>query len=145
MINSGRVSLLHPECGSHSNHWHVQNTNLFSRAGQEPISTQDFTAQGEIFEFWVPGCFLAVSIWRASARGICCCCSELLSAPCPPAVFLVRSCQGRAQNTPLISEWLCDYTHSSFIFFFLMLQNSFMLLRHCDKLQQVEGRVAFRD
>lgn len=49
-INSGRVSLVHPELGSQSSHRHVQNTNPFW-AGQEPNSTQDFTTQGEISGF----------------------------------------------------------------------------------------------
>lgn len=40
---------------------------------------------------------------------------ELVPALCPPAAFFVRSSQGRAQKTPLISVWL--HSHLSYICF----------------------------
>lgn len=97
--NWGRLRLLHPEFGSHSNHRHAQNTNLclHVQAGRH---------------FWFSSSQMLLGCLHLACQccDICWCCSELVSALGPPAVFLVRNSQSRAQKTPLISVWLHQKT-----------------------------------
>lgn len=79
-------------------------------------------------------CSLAVSIW--------------LPVPVTFADAVSTSsfpCEEFSRQGPGNSSHFCVTSPTSHLDFFLMLQNFIMLLRHCDKLQQGEGRVAFRE